>query len=382
MAARGGRRSQAPTDDAAGLVSDPATLDGSDPDVDALDSFLEEIGANPKSYTVKVFKRRADGNRIGSCRSFPLEDFDPDQLPVMFGGGEFTLRIIDKGPPARFVRAIHLFYDPEIFPPKPPAAGPSARPDAPAAAANGDPVLAARLAALEGQLSASTDRYVRLLEQLVTARAPQAQDPIATLRSMMEIVQLSGGARTPGREMADVMKTALDFAREANGGGGGDTGDPISMAVSALIPKLIEVMSNAAARGPAGAVAPAPSRVVAPAPAPAAGAPPAPRMVPGNGYQVKLPPEWEAFAFLRGQTDQLLHAATTNADPAFVGSYAYGKVPDDYLADLQRFVMLPAAERAGLVSALDSRLSSYMPYIEKVVDTIREEFEGDNADAS
>ena len=345
---------------------------------DALDRLSADLGGPSSNYTVIVYKRRADRNRIDRCKRFPLDEFDPDQLPTMFGGGEYTLRVVNEA--GQLVKRLRVSFDPEVFPVSP------ARPDAavPGAApvSSNDPVMV-RLLAVEAQLAQEKDRYARFLEGLVqTSRnaAPAPADPLAMIRAVMEIVH-GAESKTPAKEVGEIMRAALEFAREAQGIEGGDGGDGGIMGlIKQFAPLLLGALTHTPAAPGAPRAAgqlPAPTGPrLAPAPAPAG---PAPAAAP------QLPGEWARFTFLKPYAGYLIDCARSNTDPVAVGEFAYHRVPEEMLPDLEAFINLEPSQRMALLVQLEPRVQTYAPYVEKVVEAITAEFnaggdDGANAD--
>lgn len=368
---------------------------------DAVDQLLSEIPeAAASSCTVHVYKFRLpvageQGTKLDRCRRMPLDQFDVDKLPELFGGGDFTLRIIDRD--HGIDRTARVSFDPALYPVP---GKPSLTTAAPAAAAPGGAHLAGvpagyedRLSRLEAALNEARDRHVRFLETMLQGgalRSAPPSDPLTMIKAVMEIVQGAGG-RTPAKEIGEAMRMAFDMAREAGGGeGGGPSGEGGGDWMSVLekfAPKILEVLTTASAR-PAAAVARVAPAAARPAPGPAA--PPAPAPGPRSMFGLpenppapnggaELPPEWAQFAFLRKYTDLLIEAARKQTDPAFVASVTYNRVPEAHLDALETFVYLTPEARYGLCVQLDPRLAECAAYIETVAEAIRGEFEDDEA---
>jgi hypothetical protein len=388
-------RSQAQLDPSPGLVTGAASdLDA----YDAVESLLSEIPA-ASSCMVHVYKFREtpQGQKFDRCRRVPLADFDVDKLPLMFGGGEFTLRIIDRE--NQIDRTARVSFDPALYPvpgshTPPTASAPGGTAPQGAAAPGVIGSYDDRLSRLEGALREAQDRHVRFLESLLTqggARTASA-DPLPMIKAVMEIVNgAGGGSRTPAKEILDSIKAAFELARDAGDGRGPGSeggGDWLMSVIEKLGPKLLEGIMAAAPRRPAlaGAAAPGPP-AVSPAPGVRATVPAGPTSMfgipenppAGNGAGGELPAEWAQFLFLRNYTDLLIDAARRHTDPGFVADLTYRKVPEKHLDALETFVYLPPEARAGLCAQLDPRLAPCAGYIEEVAEAIRGEFEDDAA---
>lgn len=384
------------------------TVDGGEPDAyDAVDRLLSEIPeAASSTCIVHVYKFRdtPGGSKLDRCRRVPLAQFDVDKLPELFGGGEFTLRIIDRE--NNIDRTARVSFDPALFPlPGRHTSQPASVPGAPAPQGTAAAVVSGgiedRLARLDNALRESQDRHVRFLEQLLlggVGRPAPAGDQLGQLKALMEIVNQAGrGGTTPAKEIGEAMKMALEFAREAAGaGGGGEGGEGIlGQFLDKLGPRLLETILQAGARTPARAMppapagsSPAPTRPALPArPTPAPGAAsmygsamPIDNPPPNGNQDPALPGEWAQFAFLRKYAGQLLDCARDQTDPKMVGQFTYNRVPEKHLDALETFVCLDPAARAALLTTLDPRLAECTAYVEQVAEVIRGEFEDDTAE--
>lgn len=363
---------------------------------EALDALASEVGGSASQYQVVVFKRRADGNRIARCKRIPLADFDPDKLPLMFGGGEYTLRVLDAD--GRCVKVFRLDFDPELYPA--PSANPapaSSGAPAPGAAAQADPI-AARLALLERSIAESQAHHTQFLETIVTAvlrggpgstAAPSLKEQIDTMRAVFELARPA--STTPAQEIADAMRLGLDMAREAGGGGaareeGG--GDVMGQVIDKIVPAILSALQGGAPRRalPGAKAAPSLEPAAAPVPAGPIGlfGPSAPATPPAAPPEpASLPEAWRAYAFLRRYVQEAKQLATENVAPDLVAELLYQRIPERFTPDLYAFVKLDDQERGRVLVALDPTLEPFVMYLHQIAAGLREQFEDveDNAAA-
>lgn len=399
-------RGRTPKDD--DTATPALTAPGADADLpdqeiaDQLEALTASLGGAVAGCSVHVYRRRSDRNRIARCKRIPLEDFDVDQLPLMFGGGEYCLRLVDGD--GKAIRVFRVLFDPDLYPdvgaagPRAPGAPPVAAAAAQLAPAPApyDPT-AARLAALEQSLEAERTRHAAFLESIVTATLKGGAGG-GSLREQLESFKLIAElvaprqAVTPASEIAEAMRSAIEITKELRGDGAGESGGDGIM--GKVAEGLMSMIAARAAAPPAPEpprafprpVSPPPPAAAPPVPAPSIGlmpsapaAPPATVPVPAAAAPAELPAEWAPFAFLRQYTGQAIEMARSNIAPELVGQLIYQAVPDAQLDALTRFVQLPDQERAAVLVALDPRLDPYAAYMHLVAAAVREEIEAEHA---
>lgn len=376
------------------MGADDAPAD--DPD-QAIDSLIAEIGGEVSQHQVVVFRRTADGNKIARCKRFPLEGFDVDALPALFGAGDYTLNVIDAH--GAKVRVLRVTFDPASVPATPAAVTPGSQTGAPVPPAAVAPDAAREVHAL---MLESEREHRRSLESLLTAvigrnasPGPTLADQVGAMKMILEMTRPASREATPAKDVTEALKLGLELARDTGGEGPARGGGWFDRILEQLGPILAGVISASGARGAAPPVvagapaAPAP-RPALPGPAPAArvdmfgqveraAPPPAPPEI----ATVTLPPEWAPYAFLSQYVQRIRQVA--GMPPDVIAQFIYHAIPEEHMPALASFVGLDDDARSKILLALDSTLAPYMFALHQVARSIRDEIaadgDGDGAEA-
>lgn len=313
---------------------------------DLLDKLKAESGPGG-GWTVRVYKRSADGNRIDTCRKYQLDGFDIDRLPVDWGGGEFLLKILDER--GTIKGEIRQSWDEEMFP-KPHKNAP--------APANGQTDLGRELAERDR-------RHEEFIQRILLALVPGAgkTSGVDDLLKTIEVVQkLNGGGGVD--KQIELLKIGVEIGAGMEPGKSPEGWAPLIMAA---LDKYGDAFFSKMGR-PSAAASPAPARLPASTePAPTNGSGPAkPASADSTGKPAPIPAELQPFAWLARYAPYIIDCAARHRKPAAIAAFIFEEIPDQHAEALKSFVAMPSDDRARLLAALDPRLAPTAEYVDQV----------------
>ena len=359
MAARGrSTRTKQPTEPE---LTDPAELEA----YGEIERLRAETGPG-SCRKIIVFKKRADGSRWDRCRQFASGELDLDQLPLLFGGGDFTLELIDEN--NRYMRRFPISFSPDVYPETPITAAPTPS----ATVAGVDPMggtLPSFMQEMRAETKAAQDRHMHFMETVITAILG-GQKPTSTkdlIENLVALKGLSSDNEKPATSIiSEAIKTGLDLAGRARGDPPeGDEGSDNMRMIDRIAGVAERILSN-------------PRRAARPggAPAGAAGAAGAAGERIHPGPIGVLPPEWRQFAGLGKFAPYLIGWARAGFSVDRAARVILEFVTtDEHLAALERFVRMPPNERNPILTQLDGRLGNYQQFINDLAAALVTEFE-------
>jgi hypothetical protein len=342
-------------------AADPETGE-SDPQ-QALTALANEVGPDA-GYSVQVFKRPQDeaGRSLAKgwnrCKRIPLEGFDLDMLPELFGGGEFLLKVCNER--KRFLRTHQVTFDPSVIPPEDPAPAP------PAIAGPADNALLPLLLETRKEMAAQEARHRDFMQTLVTAMlgarstGPSLSDMIDAQVKLRDLTRVEQ-PKTEAQQVVDLIELGRKLAGDR--GGEGEGGSDFMAGLKDLVLPILEKMQNA----------PRPTR-------PAAGElRPGPAGDNGGGVQ-NIPPHLLPYIGLKKFAPHLIGWAQSNFDPSRVAESLYQLVPAHELPVLDQFVHEPSAQRISILAQLEPALTQYRTYLDSLAVEIAKIFDSDRED--
>lgn len=366
MPARGSsNRTTKPTDQPIPEITDPAEQNLYD-DIERLRS---ETGPG-SCRKIVVHKKRADGSKWERCRQFASGDLDVDQLPVLFGGGDFTLELIDEN--NKYIRRFPVSFSTDVYPQSPIIASPaSPATDGGVSPADAQPgSLASFIQEMRAETKAAQDRHMRFMETVVTAiiggqKPPSLKDQVDQLVALKSLAD--SNPKPDSTLISDAIKTGLDLAGRARGESPSDDDDDQG---GGSTMRVIERIIDKVLTQP---------RRPHPAPGPTAAA--------GGPEGGPLPPELQPYAWLKKFAPYLIGWSRENFSPERAANVILEFVTtDEHMAMLEQFVKMPANIRNPILVQLDGRLGNYQAFIDnlaaELVKKFDTEFSTDDEDVS
>jgi hypothetical protein len=365
-----GRR---PQDDPPPPFGTAPAPDQEDVDVfDALEKLRVESGPD-SGHKVHLMKERADApGSFARIKAVPLQGFDLDALPSLYGGGTYILQI--TGPRGTYVTRYRVTFDTDIFPRNPtPAGSPAAAPAAPAGAS-----IEHLMLIMSQERAKSEERFSAMLTTLLTtmignSKPPSIQDQLAQLTAIKAMT--GDNPRAPIELIRDAVRQGIEIANTVAGRAnpGDDDGDEGGGNMARLIEKGIDTFSKLLeARQAARPAAPAAARIAAGTPGVAGGAAPA--------VALPLPEAVQPYAWLVRYVPDVIKWANAGFSVQRAAAVVYQLVPDDRLPELEAFARIDKAERHEILARLDGRLSPYLGYLDEIAAELINTFDQDEED--
>jgi hypothetical protein len=341
---------------------DPETGE-SDPQ-EALTALANEVGPEA-GYSVQVFKRPQDeaGRSLAKgwnrCKRIPLEGFDLDMLPELFGGGEFLLKVCNER--KRFLRTHQVTFDPSVIPPEETAPAPAG-----VGAVPTDNTLLPLLLETRKEMAAQESRHRDFMQTLVTAMlgarstGPSLTDMIDAQVKLRDLTRVEQ-PKTEAQQVVELIELGRKLAGDR--GGEGEGGGDFMAGLKDLVLPILEKMQSAPR----------------PAPRPAGELRPGAAGDNGGGVQ-NIPPHLLPYVGLKKFAPHLIGWAQSNFDPSRVAESLYQLVPAHELPILDQFVHEASAQRISILAQLEPALTQYRTYLDSLAVEIAKIFDSDRED--